>query len=1076
MPPPPPPPALSAAPAALPTGRSAPQALAAPSTSPPTDSTILHAPAAPTPLAPLPARRGHYVTRAAVLRDVHRPTLHTTSPHVAVGGGSVLPVGRAPDLASGRARSSGSLAAAAATVLARDSAANLATNIAAPVPVDRTVSTVRFSEDALFRGNESWTQLAVSSTVALASADGVVATDPAKPAVPTARARARKPAPTRLASIPRARRTSLPDSCELRPRMAVHGQTAPTVFASMHALDAGRGVPRAESTPSNALGSSFSILAEIPRQADASSLVSQSDPGTASVTTGREFGGGVVHIILDHAGSTPVLNPATPESPAAHDQCPVILEEAALASRGRSAARTRTGSASPHRPPSASPHRPPSASPARPPSATPTAATSPAPDLYLGTSPPRGASARPGSARPGSRPPTRPRSPMRPILAGTDPPPSLTGFEVQATPLRRPSASDDSQPGGPTSPRARRATEPALATGLSPPDWTVTGTAPPMARQRSSTVPDGAPPQGPPPRPTTAHSIPASPVPPAELAASVLINHRPSVVDPAAMARASIADPPPPPVRGLHRFAVIVTKSFGHAMTTAARAARGPVRAMVAGTRIAQQPGGVPAVVPVPIRGGGGGGGGLESVGLTVTKMPVAAPPLTISVIARPVPTAPPPPPPTRKTPVPPVLPAPAPVKPATESAADGLKASKIVVPPPRPPSPARRPVTKPEPAAAVPAAPLKSILKKPVAAKPVEAVPEAEVVQEPAPEPEVPAKPVVVESEGTVVEVDVLPEQDPMQAAVNALVEKLSPRLLATEHIQRFNFVNDYTRLLRRHEDLMQKNLVNNNISTLDVDTRYIEPLSEDQLMTMVWNMYFFVYSLGTKFVLAQPMQQAIKKCIESDESDTVKVNQLRGMFGKLPKSERMNYKTVIGHCFRIATAATSDLIVFPMVTIFGSVLLPNLASSSDLVGLVAAPAPAPPPPPPVPVKPKSFLDAVRRGTFKDPALTTSQDLLCESTSNDSLCDAGADEDGTASLLAAASAVPDNVVAPMAELQAMRARIATVLCATLSPANGGNGGALEEGGIGAEAAVAALPREARAMLYVVENFEDVFE
>ncbi|KAJ3360291.1 hypothetical protein GGF32_008538 [Allomyces javanicus] len=110
-------------------------------------------------------------------------------------------------------------------------------------------------------------------------------------------------------------------------------------------------------------------------------------------------------------------------------------------------------------------------------------------------------------------------------------------------------------------------------------------------------------------------------------------------------------------------------------------------------------------------------------------------------------------------------------------------------------------------------------------------------------------------------------------------------------------------------------------------------------------------------------------------------------------------------------------------MVTIFGSVLLPNLASSSDLVGLVAAPAPAPPPPPPAPVKPKSFLDAVRRGTFKDPALTTSQDLLCEPNPDED--DAMTDEDGTASILAAASAVPDNVVAPMEELQAMRARIA---------------------------------------------------
>ncbi|KNE60239.1 hypothetical protein AMAG_18497 [Allomyces macrogynus ATCC 38327] len=911
------------------------------------------------PHSPTPGPPRHYVTRAAVLRDVHRPTLHTTSPHVAVGGGSVLPVGRAPDLASGRARSSGSLAAAAATVLARDSAANLATNTAAPVPVDRTASTVRFSEDALFRGNESWTQLAVSSAVALVGGDGI-STDsgvgkPGAATVPVARARAKKPAPTRLASIPRARRTSLPDSCELRPRMAVHGQTAPTVFASMHALDAGRGVPRAESTPGNTLGSSFSILAEIPRQADASSsVVSQSDPGAASVATGREFGGGVVHITLDHASSTPVLTPATPESPPVHDQCPVILEEAVPATRGRSATRTRTGSASPHRPPSASPHRPPSASPARSLSAAPVAAASPVPDLYLGTSPPRAASARPGSARPGSRPPTRPRSPMRPILAGADPPPPLTGFEVQATPLRRPSASDESQPGGPTSPRMRRATEPALTTGLNPPDWTVTGTAPPTSRPRSSTVPD-APPLVPPPRQTTARSIPASPVPPAELAGSVLINHRPSVVDPAAVARASIADPPPPPVRGLHRFAVIVTKSFGHAMT-AVPGPRAPVRAaVVAGTRIVQQPGGLPAVMSMSVRGGGGGG--LESVGLTVTKMPVAPPPMTIR----------------------------------------------------------------------------------------------------------------------TVVEVDVLPEQDPMEAAVNALVEKLSPRLLATEHIQRFNFVNDYTRLLRRHEDLMQKNLVNNNISTLDVDTRYIEPLSEDQLMTMVWNMYFFVYSLGTKFVLAQPMQQAIKKCIESDESDAVKVGQLRDMFGKMSKSDRMNYKAVIGHCFRIATAATSDLIVFPMVTIFGSVLLPNLASSSDLVGLVAAPAPAPPPPPPAPAKPKSFLDAVRRGTFKDPALSTSQDLLCDPNSGDDVDDAVTDEDGTASILAAASAVPDNVVAPMAELQAMRARIATVLCATLSPANGGNGDVEGLGAGNADAAVAALPREARAMLYVVENYEDVF-
>ncbi|KAJ3353117.1 hypothetical protein GGF32_003219, partial [Allomyces javanicus] len=909
---PPPPPALSAALTTLPAGRSAAPALATPSTSSPTESTTaLHTPAAPAPLAPLPARRGHYVTRAAVLRDVHRPTLQTTSPHVAVGGGSVLPVGRAPDLASGRARSSGSLAAAAATVLARDSTANLAPNPAAPVPVDRTASTVRFSEDALFRGNVSWTQLAVGSAVALAGGDGVstgtvVGKPPAAAAAAAAgapvvaRARARKPAPTRLASIPRARRTSLPDSCELRPRMAVHGQTAPTVFASMHALDAGRGVPRTESTPGNALGSSFSILAEIPRQADASSsVVSQSDPGAASAATGREFGGGVVHITLDHASSTPVLTPATPESPPVHDQCPVILEEAAPASRGRSAARTRTGSASPHRPPSASSHRPPSASPARPPSATPTAAAPPGPDLYLGTSPPRASSARPGSARPGSRPPTRPRSPMRPILAGADAPPPLTGFEVQATPLRRPSASDDSQPGSPASPRMRRATEPALATGLTPPDWTVTGTAPPTARQRSSTVPDGAPPPIPPPRPTTARSIPASPVPPEELAGSVLINHRPSVVDPAAVARASIADPPPPPVKGLHRFAVIVTKSFGHAMTTTAGAARGPVRApVVAGTRIVQQPG----AVPIPTRGGGAGGGVgmLESVGLTVTKMPVAPPPMTISMIARPVPAAPPPPPPpARKTTVPPVVPAPAPAKPAADSAVDGLKASKIAVPPPRPSSPARRPVPKPDPAAAVPAAPLKSILKKPVPAKP-EPVPEAKVVQEPVSEPELPAEPVVEEGEGTVVEVDVLPEQDPMEAAVNALVEKLSPRLLATEHIQRFNFVNDYTRLLRRHEDLMQKNLVNNNISTLDVDTRYIEPLSEDQLMTMVWNMYFFVYSLGTKFVLSQPMQQAIKKCIESDESDAVKVNQLCDMFGKLSKSERMNYKAVIGHCFR--------------------------------------------------------------------------------------------------------------------------------------------------------------------------------
>ncbi|KNE55561.1 hypothetical protein AMAG_01452 [Allomyces macrogynus ATCC 38327] len=1040
---PPPPPVLSAASTALPAGRSAAPALAAPSTSPPSDSTVLHAPAAPTPLAPLPARRGHYVTRAAVLRDVHRPTLHTTSPHVAVGGGSVLPVGRAPDLASGRARSSGSLAAAAATVLARDSTGNLAgATTAAPVPIDRAASTVRFSEDALFRGNESWTNLAVSSAVALAGSDGVQ-TDPAKGAAPPARTRSRKPAPTRLASIPRARRTSLPDSCELRPIMAVHGQTVPTVFASMHALD-GRGVPRAESTPGNALGSSFSILAEILRQADTSTLVSQSDPGTASAAgaTGREFGGGVVHITLDHASSsTPVLTPAPPESPPVPDQCPVILEETPVV-RGRSATRTWTGSASPHRPPSASPARQPSAV---------SSAAPPGPDLYLGTSPPRAASARPGSARPGSRPPTRPRSPMRPILAGADPPPPLTDFEVQATPLRRPSGSDESQPGS-TSPRARRATEPSLTTGLGPPDWTVTGTAPPAtARQRSSTVPDGAPPAVPPLRPTTARSIPASPVPPAELAASVLINHRPSVADPAAVARASIADPPPPPVRGLHRFAVIVTKSFGHAMT-AVPGPRAPAHAaVVAGTRIVQQPGTVPAG-PFPNRSGGGGGGMLESVGLTVTKMPVAPPPMAISMIARPVPAAPPPPPPARKTPVPPVLPAPTPVKPTADSAVDGLKASKIAVPPPRPSSPARRPAPKPEPAT-VPVAPLKSILKKPVPARPVETVPEAEAVPEPVPEPEPPAEPAVVEGEGTVVEVDVLPEQDPMEAAVNALVEKLSPRLLATEHIQRFNFVNDYTRLLRRHEDLMQKNLVNNNISTLDVDTRYIEPLSEDQLMTMVWNMYFFVYSLGTKFVLAQLMQQAIKKCIDSDEADDVKVGQLRDMFGKLSKSERMNYKAVIGHCFRIATAATSDLIVFPMVTIFGSVLLPNLASSSDLVGLVAAPAPAPPPPPPAPAKPKSFLDAVRRGTFKDPALTTSQDLLCEPNPDD-VDDAMTDEDGTESILAAASAVPDNVVAPMAELRAMRERIATVLV---------------------DAAVAALPREARAMLYVVENFEDVF-
>ncbi|KNE60888.1 hypothetical protein AMAG_18703 [Allomyces macrogynus ATCC 38327] len=293
----------------------------------------------------------------------------------------------------------------------------------------------------------------------------------------------------------------------------------------------------------------------------------------------------------------------------------------------------------------------------------------------------------------------------------------------------------------------------------------------------------------------------------------------------------------------------------------------------------------------------------------------------------------------------------------------------------------------------------------------------------------------------------------DPIEALIEDLVERFSPRLLANDHSQRFTFVNDFTRLAKMHEDVTTKNLINNNISTTDVDTRRIENIGDDELMSMIWNLYFYMQAMGNDFLLPFPTRQAIKRLVDSLEPMETRNTGLRALMADLPREPYLNYKAVLGHCHRIVLTATVDIVSFTMFYMFGTLLFSTL-NSGDLK----------------PSKPKSFLDAIRRGTYKsmstldddednpEPSMpkSDSQTSLSSQLALHTLDPADASKDSIFS----AALDAEDLRAHMNEVGVLRERTAMVVRAVAR---------------GTEAARAGMPVEAVIMEHLVGQFEHLF-
>ncbi|KAL7751710.1 hypothetical protein RI367_002709 [Sorochytrium milnesiophthora] len=261
----------------------------------------------------------------------------------------------------------------------------------------------------------------------------------------------------------------------------------------------------------------------------------------------------------------------------------------------------------------------------------------------------------------------------------------------------------------------------------------------------------------------------------------------------------------------------------------------------------------------------------------------------------------------------------------------------------PQPASPTSR--KAPTPSAPWAPKPLRPILKR--VRQAVQAEPSAEPEPEaaPAPHPATPPAATLPEPE------PIVPEKPPEEIFVDDLVDKFSPKSLGASHTQRFTFVNDYTRLMKRHEELTTRNFVNNNLVTLDVYTKKIEAVTDEELMRMIWNLYFYLKQMGKAVILPYSIRQVVTIHAESDEPPEFRHLALGQVFQDQGRDVYRNYKSIIGHCHRI-TAATSTTSFFNVIcAMFGSILFSTVDSVAELNKAA---------------KPKSLLDAVRRGTFK--------------------------------------------------------------------------------------------------------------
>ncbi|KAI9152700.1 hypothetical protein H9P43_009496 [Blastocladiella emersonii ATCC 22665] len=486
------------------------------------------------------------------------------------------------------------------------------------------------------------------------------------------------------------------------------------------------------------------------------------------------------------------------------------------------------------------------------------------------------------------------------------------------------------------------------------------------------------------------------------------------------------ADPPKQPIHGVHKFALVLTHNeAGSPVALQQQQVQQPETMAAPSLHVRR------AVLPPPAPTNSNGPMRAESGG----RFRTATVPLPGAV----------------------AVPPPVAHRPPTAPSAGRRRSVSVPAPvptlaqPPRPVSPAPAPP------------PPKPILRRPgppVVPPPIAIPRPVERVEPPPPEPvpdPTPAEPAPEE-----------PAPDPMAAVLDALVEQFCPRLMSMDHTQRYTFVMDYARLMKRHEDYTTKALVNNNLSTLDVDTRKIDEISDEQLMTMSWNMYFFIHSMGREFLLPLSTRQYVTRLVLSEEDPAVKVQSLRRVFTDLPKEQYLNYKAVLGHAFRLLHASTSATLAHPMVVIFGSILFPTLTSTSELM----------------PAKPKSFLDAIRRGTFRSLS-STSLDDDDDDDEDDGDGEGGIREprplgntsrrgsvtsqlalrtlnpaDADEGSIFAASMCADDVAGMMEEITALRAQIARVL------------GSILRG----DAAADALPPEARVMAFLVEQYEGLYD
>ncbi|KAJ3368027.1 hypothetical protein GGF31_006860 [Allomyces arbusculus] len=590
--------------------------------------------------------------------------------------------------------------------------------------------------------------------------------------------------------------------------------------------------------------------------------------------------------------------------------------------------------------------------------------------------------------------------------------------DAATTPVRTPSVPPARAPLAPPPPLSPGAAFAAVGTGTSVP---VPMATPP---QRSASTPPAAaepalapafitsaPP--PPPRATTAAPRPLWPatVPPApprlttaDLAQTLLINHRittatPPVPFPPVRARSASAPAPEPraPMRGSHRFAVIMAHSTAGAaaMLQILAAPKSKPPAAVAGA-IAVRRATVAIAPQVMAKGEGGEGGGGAGARARVR------------------------------------------VGGEVGGAVGEGGAGENGVGEGVPGSPKKN-------------GPVKGILKKRVK---VETIALVDAGRESGANSEGPNGIAGTASlnASMVAEPEVL-TMDPIQALIEDLVERFSPRLLANDHSQRFTFVNDFTRLAKMHEDVTTKNLINNNISTTDVDTRRIENIGDDELMGMIWNLYFFMQAMGNDFLLPFPTRQAIKRLVDSLEPMETRNAGLRALMADLPREPYLNYKAVLGHCHRIVLTATVDIVPFTMFHMFGTLLFSTL-NSGDLK----------------PSKPKSFLDAIRRGTYKsmstldddednpEPSMpkSDSQTSFSSQLALHTLDPADASKDSIFS----AALDADDLRAHLNEVGVLRERTAMVVRAVAR---------------GADAARAGMPVEAVIMEHLVGQFEHLF-